>query len=234
MNESIIDWKRELDADGILWLVLDKQDSDTNVLSVSVLEQLDSLLDEIDTSLPRAVVFRSGKRGGFIAGADVNEFLDVTTTQEALIMIKRGQSLFSRIEALRCPTIALIEGFCMGGGTELALACDYRIALDEPVTRIGLPEVKLGIHPAYGGLVRSTEIINPLHSQGYSTIGCNRCTTPILPNEPHRAGRWRHLGPWSVYCGINPTDMGGDGAPAVEFDQNLIDRILGRETDFMI
>lgn len=164
MSESIIDWKRELDADGILWLVLDKQDSNTNVLSVSVLEQLDSLLDEIDTSLPRAVVFRSGKHGGFIAGADVNEFLDVTTTQEALIMIKRGQSLFSRIEALRCPTIALIEGFCMGGGTELALACDYRIALDEPGTRIGLPEVKLGIHPAYGGLVRSTEIINPLHS----------------------------------------------------------------------
>jgi phosphoadenosine phosphosulfate reductase len=77
-------------------------------------------------------------------------------------------------------------------------------------------------------------LINPLHSQGYSTIGCNRCTTPILPNEPHRAGRWRHLGPWSVYCGINPTDIDGDGAPAVEFDQDLVDRILGRETDFMI
>jgi phosphoadenosine phosphosulfate reductase len=77
-------------------------------------------------------------------------------------------------------------------------------------------------------------IINPLHAQGYSTIGCNRCTTPILPNEPHRAGRWRHLGPWSVYCGINPTDMDGGGAPAVEFDQDLVDRILGRETDFII
>ncbi|MGD8840868.1 MAG: enoyl-CoA hydratase-related protein, partial [Gammaproteobacteria bacterium] len=164
MSETIIDWKRELDDDGILWLILDKQDSDTNVLSVSVLEQLDSLLDEIVASPPRAVVFRSGKRGGFIAGADVNEFLDVTTTQEALIMIKRGQSLFSRIEALPCPTVALIEGFCMGGGTELALACDYRIALDEPGTRIGLPEVKLGIHPAYGGLVRSTSIVNPLNS----------------------------------------------------------------------
>jgi 3-hydroxyacyl-CoA dehydrogenase/enoyl-CoA hydratase/3-hydroxybutyryl-CoA epimerase len=164
MSESIIDWRRELDSDGILWLYLDRQDTDTNTLSVSVLEQLDSLLDEINADPPRALVFRSAKRSGFIAGADVREFLDVSTTQEALIMVKRGQSLFSRIEALRCPTIAVIEGFCMGGGTELALACDYRIALDEPGTRIGLPEVKLGIHPAYGGVVRATAIVNPLKS----------------------------------------------------------------------
>lgn len=83
-------------------------------------------------------------------------------------------------------------------------------------------------------ITKNDVIINPLHSQGYSTIGCNRCTTPVLPNEPRRAGRWRHLGPWSVYCGINPTDMDGDGAPALDLDQDLIDRILGRETDFMI
>ena len=76
--------------------------------------------------------------------------------------------------------------------------------------------------------------INPLHAQGYTTIGCNRCTTPILPNEPHRAGRWRHLGPWSVYCGINPTDVDYEGAPALDLDQDLIDRILGKETDFII
>lgn len=77
-------------------------------------------------------------------------------------------------------------------------------------------------------------IINPLHAQGYATIGCNRCTTPVLPNEPKRAGRWRHLGPWSVYCGINPTDLDPSRSPAVEFSQDLIDRILGRETDFVI
>jgi 3-hydroxyacyl-CoA dehydrogenase/enoyl-CoA hydratase/3-hydroxybutyryl-CoA epimerase len=164
MSDSIIDWHSHCDEDGILWLILDKKNTDTNVLSVSVLEQLDSLLDEIGNNPPKAIVFRSAKAKGFIAGADVNEFLDVTTTQEALIMIKRGQTLFSRIESLSCPTIALIEGFCMGGGTELALACDYRIALDDSTTRIGLPEVKLGIHPAYGGVVRSTAIINPLKS----------------------------------------------------------------------
>jgi phosphoadenosine phosphosulfate reductase len=77
-------------------------------------------------------------------------------------------------------------------------------------------------------------ILNPLHLQGYATIGCNRCTTPVLPNEPKRAGRWRHLGPWSVYCGINPTDFDSETAPAIDLPQDLVDRILGRETDFVI
>lgn len=81
---------------------------------------------------------------------------------------------------------------------------------------------------------RNQVILNPLHQQGYSTIGCNRCTTPVLPGEPKRAGRWRHLGPWSVYCGINPTDLDPDRSPAVDFPQELVDRILGRDTDFMI
>ena len=164
MSNPVTDWHSHCDDDGILWLTLDLQNADTNVLSASVLEQLDSLIDEVNSNLPKAVIFRSGKAKGFIAGADVKEFLDVTSTQEALIMIKRGQNLFARIAALPCPTVALIEGFCMGGGTELALACDYRVALDDASTRIGLPEVKLGIHPAYGGLVRATAIINPLKS----------------------------------------------------------------------
>lgn len=77
-------------------------------------------------------------------------------------------------------------------------------------------------------------IINPLHLQGYSTIGCNRCTTPVLPEEPKRAGRWRHLGPWAMYCGINPTDLDRGTDKAIDLPQPLIDRILGRKTDFMI
>jgi 3-hydroxyacyl-CoA dehydrogenase/enoyl-CoA hydratase/3-hydroxybutyryl-CoA epimerase len=164
MNDKTADWQRRVDEDGILWLVLDRHDSDTNTLTVSVLEQLETLIDEVEKESPRALVIRSGKSRGFIAGADINEFLQVNSTQEALIMIKRGQKLFSRIAALSCPTVAMIEGFCMGGGTELALACDYRVALDDKATKIGLPEVKLGIHPAYGGLVRATAIINPLKS----------------------------------------------------------------------
>lgn len=84
-------------------------------------------------------------------------------------------------------------------------------------------------------IAENAVIINPLHFQGFSTIGCNRCTTPVLKDEPKRAGRWRHLGPWAVYCGINPTDrLTGDAAPAVDLPQDLIDRLLGRETDYMI
>ncbi len=81
---------------------------------------------------------------------------------------------------------------------------------------------------------QNSVITNPLHDQGYSTIGCNRCTTPVMPGEPRRAGRWRHLGPWSVYCGINPTDLDPERSPAIELPQDLVDRILGRSTDYMI
>ncbi|MCH2203661.1 MAG: phosphoadenylyl-sulfate reductase [Fuerstiella sp.] len=77
-------------------------------------------------------------------------------------------------------------------------------------------------------------ITNPLHNQGYTTIGCNRCTTPVMPGEPRRAGRWRHLGPWSVYCGINPTDLDPEQSPSIDLPQDLVDRILGRSTDYMI
>ncbi len=164
MNDSISDWTTHTDDHGIFWLTLDQQNTETNVLSSSVLDQLNALLDQIVAAKPKAVIFKTGKKSGFIAGADVREFLTVTNKQEALIMIKRGQNLFSRIEALPCPTVAMIEGYCMGGGTELALACDYRVGLDSSSTKIGLPEVKLGIHPAFGGVVRSTAMINPMHS----------------------------------------------------------------------
>jgi phosphoadenosine phosphosulfate reductase len=77
-------------------------------------------------------------------------------------------------------------------------------------------------------------IVNPLHYQGFSTISCNRCTTPVMPGEPKRAGRWRHLGPWSVYCGINPSDFADGTSIAIDLPQELIDRLLGRTTDFSI
>lgn len=77
-------------------------------------------------------------------------------------------------------------------------------------------------------------IVNPLHEQGYQTIGCNRCTTPVIAGEPKRAGRWRHLGPWAMYCGINPTDLDGGTSKAIDLPQALIDVVLGRKTDYMI
>jgi 3-hydroxyacyl-CoA dehydrogenase / enoyl-CoA hydratase / 3-hydroxybutyryl-CoA epimerase len=157
-------WDLHRDQKGILWITLDKKGSKTNVLSTEVLNQLDQHLGEIEQDLPTAVVFRSGKTSGFIAGADVTEFVQVKNVEEALAIIRHGQNTFNRIENLSCPTVAVIEGFCMGGGTEMVLACDYRIALDDASTKIGLPEVKLGIHPGFGGIVRLTRIVNPLQS----------------------------------------------------------------------
>ncbi|MSR56406.1 MAG: phosphoadenylyl-sulfate reductase [Planctomycetaceae bacterium] len=86
----------------------------------------------------------------------------------------------------------------------------------------------------YDYLEKHKVITNPLHAQGYSTIGCVRCTTPVLSDEPKRAGRWRHLGPWAMYCGINPTDLDGGTEQAIDLPADLIDQILGRKVDFAI
>jgi len=154
-------WSFELDDRGILWATLDKRNSSQNVLSRAVLEQLSDYLEQINQELPTGLVIRSGKPSGFIAGADIHEFLEIGSEEDALALIRRGQSVFNQLDALPCPTLALIDGVCMGGGTELALACDYRIACDDDRTRIGLPEVKLGIHPGFGGVVRLTRMIPP-------------------------------------------------------------------------
>ncbi len=154
-------WSFERDDRGLLWATLDKRNSGQNVLSREVLEQLSDYLEQINRELPTGLVIRSGKPSGFIAGADIHEFLEIGGEEEALELIHRGQSVFSQLQALPCPTLALIDGVCMGGGTELALACDYRIACDDDATRIGLPEIKLGIHPGFGGVVRLTALIPP-------------------------------------------------------------------------
>lgn len=109
------------------------------------------------------------------------------------------------------------------------------LSIDKEMNAIRLNPMANMTDEQLNGYVAEHQVItNPLHEQGYATIGCNRCTTPVMPNEPKRAGRWRHLGPWSMYCGINPTDMFDASELFVEFPQDVIDRIFGIETDFMI
>jgi 3-hydroxyacyl-CoA dehydrogenase/enoyl-CoA hydratase/3-hydroxybutyryl-CoA epimerase len=170
-NQSLQHWKTESEESGILWWYLDVANTPTNVLSHEVLVELESLLEHCRINLPKGLVITSAKKTGFIAGADVNEFVTIETYEEALALIQKGQALFDRLEGLSCPTVALINGFCLGGGTELALACDYRIALDEPRTRIGLPEVKLGIHPGFGGSMRSVRTLGPVPAMSMMLTG---------------------------------------------------------------
>jgi 3-hydroxyacyl-CoA dehydrogenase / enoyl-CoA hydratase / 3-hydroxybutyryl-CoA epimerase len=152
-------WTYEEGSDGIGQLKLDVPDKSANTLSAAVLSELGTVLDAIEAKCPRGLVLRSGKRSGFIAGADINEFTQLTTVDEALVMIRRGQGLCDRIAALPCPTVVLLRGFALGGGMELALAFRYRVGVDDGKLAMGLPEVQLGIHPGFGGTVRSVQLL---------------------------------------------------------------------------
>jgi 3-hydroxyacyl-CoA dehydrogenase/enoyl-CoA hydratase/3-hydroxybutyryl-CoA epimerase len=157
-------WQLERDGDGILWLAADKADAGANVLSADVLEELNDILAEAERSKPAGLVVWSAKRSGFIMGADINEFTRIQTEEEAYELVRRGQSVLDRLEALPVPTVAAIGGFALGGGLELAIACDYRVGIEGDRKIIGLPEVKLGIHPGFGGTVRSVRLAGPLQA----------------------------------------------------------------------
>ncbi len=154
-------WKLERDADGIAWATLDVAGSSTNTLGSTVMLELAGLLDELDRQPPTGLVIRSGKAAGFIAGADIEEFTRIDSPAAARALVERGWSLFNRLAAVAYPTLALVRGHCLGGGLELALACRYRIAVDEPATRMALPEVMLGIYPAWGGMLRLPRLVGP-------------------------------------------------------------------------
>ncbi len=152
-------WTISRDADGLAWLTFDKVGAPVNTLSAAALAELNDALDLFDREPPKGLVIRSGKANGFIAGADVEEFGDVHDDAGALAIVKRGWDTFERLAQVSYPTLALVRGFCLGGGLELALACRYRVVIDEPGTRLGLPEVMLGIVPGWGGIKRLPRLI---------------------------------------------------------------------------
>ncbi|MFM2287842.1 MAG: hypothetical protein RL684_985, partial [Pseudomonadota bacterium] len=158
MNDSKA-WQLERDAQGIATLTLDRPGGSANTLARVVLEELAARLEELATDPPRGLIVRSGKPSGFIAGADVREFTRFRDEAEALEQIRLGQRVCSRLESLPCPSVAAIHGFALGGGLELALACHYRIGADDGKLSLGLPEVMLGIHPGFGGTVRSVRVL---------------------------------------------------------------------------
>ncbi|HUJ86316.1 MAG TPA: 3-hydroxyacyl-CoA dehydrogenase NAD-binding domain-containing protein [Burkholderiales bacterium] len=141
----------EKDRQGLAWLTFDRQGSSANSFSREALEELSAALDEIAAAKPSGLIIRSAKNG-FIAGADIEEFTRFAGAAEALEFTRSGWDLFEKLSRLPFPTTALINGFCMGGGLELALACRYRVALDDPKTRLAFPEVMLGIMPTWHGV----------------------------------------------------------------------------------
>jgi 3-hydroxyacyl-CoA dehydrogenase / enoyl-CoA hydratase / 3-hydroxybutyryl-CoA epimerase len=153
-------WRWETDRDGLAWLTFDKQGESANTFSREALEELGRALAAIRVQNPKGLVIRSGK-DNFIAGADVEEFTRLKTPEEALAFVKLGWDVFQDLRELPFPSTAMVNGFCMGGGVELALACRYRVALDDPKTRFALPEVMLGIMPAWHGLQWLPKLVGP-------------------------------------------------------------------------
>jgi len=152
-------WSLQIDADQIAWLTCDMAESSANVLSGDMVRELSAKLTDVAALRPRGLIVQSAKASGFIAGADIKEFVKIRTPAEGYELVRAGQAVMQQLEDLPCPTVAAIRGFALGGGLELALACSYRIGAEDAALSLGLPEVLLGIHPGFGGTVRSVQLI---------------------------------------------------------------------------
>lgn len=178
-------WEMQVDENHIIWLGVNRQNASVNTINNDMLDELNSLLQEIaQQPETKGLIIYSAKDKGFIAGADVHSISRLSTSSEVVDFLKKGQAVFNRLEALSIPTVAMINGFCMGGGLELALACDYRVASDSEDSRLGLPEILLGFHPGWGGTVRLPRLIGSFDA--FSKV--------ILPGIPLRAEKAKKLG----------------------------------------
>ncbi len=178
MNQA---WTLTIDKQWIAWLTSDMPGEKVNTFSERTLNELDALLDQLAVNEAiKAVVIRSGKPDCFIAGADIEELARIRTPQEAKEKAEAGHAVFGKIAELPVPTVAAINGSCLGGGLEMALACDYRIVTDHPKTTLGLPEVNLGILPGWGGTQRLPHL-----------LGLGRALPMILAGRP-MPGRKAH------------------------------------------
>ena len=182
-NANNVFWRFTLDEDRVAWLEFDQPEASANTLSQAAMMDLDAKLIELTKLNPKAVVVLSAKASGFIAGADINGFVGLQSPAQAYELIRSGQRIIDRLEHLPCPTVAAIHGFALGGGLELALACRYRVAASDAKTTFGFPEVLLGIHPGFGGTVRSVRLLGPLVAMDL-----------MLTGKTIRADKARHIG----------------------------------------
>ena len=163
-------WRHEQDAQGLVWLTFDKQGESANTFSREALDELSASLDAINSASPKGLIIRSAK-DSFIAGADVEEFTRFKSPEEALSFVRLGWDVFQKLRDLPFPTTAMVNGYCMGGGFELSLACRYRVALDDPKTRFAFPEVMLGIMPAWHGVQWLPKLIGPVAAMDLMLTG---------------------------------------------------------------
>ncbi len=169
---------------GVGVILFDNSTLDVNLLSEEVLLELEHLLEEISqNSELKIVLFKSAKKGIFIAGADIKEIKALDTREKALDKVRQGRRILSFIATLKVPTLAVIDGAALGGGFELALACDFRLTTENPKTKIGLPEVSLGVMPGFGGTLRLRNL-----------IGLQKALELILGSKQLNGKKAEHLG----------------------------------------
>lgn len=183
LDKTYKNWTLNSDLDNVLWLTIDRHDERVNSLSMEVLSELEAIVEGLEARPPAGLVLQSGKPGSFIVGADVREFDDYDDPEEARDGISHVHRLFNRIVALPFPKVVTIDGFCLGGGLELALCFDYRIASNVERTRLGFPEVQLGIYPGFGGSARSVQ-----------QVGATKAMDMMLGSRNLRAGAARAIG----------------------------------------
>jgi len=176
-------WNLNTDNNNIAWLTLDQANTSTNVLSGEVMQELHDALNQLEAQKPLALIIKSAKKSGFIAGADISMFETFNNSDDAFKMVRNGQGIMDQIEGLNFPTVAQINGFALGGGLELALACDYRVMTDNSKAVLGFPEVKLGLCPGFGGTVRSTQLVGVTAAMDMMLSGRN-----IRPKAAKRMG----------------------------------------------
>jgi 3-hydroxyacyl-CoA dehydrogenase/enoyl-CoA hydratase/3-hydroxybutyryl-CoA epimerase len=162
------DWHHAVDEGGTVWLALDRKGSSVNTISEGVLKGLAGHLDALEADTPKALVIRSAKPAGFAAGADITGF-DAMSEEGAEDLLRQGHDVLDRLEALDCPTICVTHGAALGAGFELALACDWRIAVDG--ASFAFPEVRLGLHPGLGGTFRLPALIEPTEAMTLMLTG---------------------------------------------------------------
>ncbi|MEQ1672848.1 MAG: enoyl-CoA hydratase-related protein, partial [Hyphomicrobium sp.] len=160
------DWRFSVDGEGIAWAIFDREGESANALGKRPIEELMAIVEKVEAEARaktvRGLVIMSGKERTFIVGADIREFENFTTEQQVIEMLKPVNGMLDRIERLPVPVVAAIHGVCVGGGLELILACHYRIATRDDGTRVGFPEVKLGIFPGFNGTARSIKQVGPM------------------------------------------------------------------------
>ena len=196
-TSELKDWRFSVDGEGIAWAIFDREGESANSMGRRPIEELSAIVERVEADARagrvKGLVIMSGKERSFVVGADIREFESFETEAQVIAALKPVNAMLDRIERLPVPVVAAIHGVCVGGGLELILACHYRIATRDDGTRVGFPEVKLGIFPGFNGTARSIKQVGPMAAMQNMLTGAmiRASTARALASPTCSSRRWR-------------------------------------------